>query len=52
MGKRSFSPDQIRENVEAFIDHVQTLKPNTAKGTFVVKGALSATQSPGIPLKV
>ena len=52
MGKRSFSPDQLRENVEAFIEHVNTLKPAAAKGAFVVKGALSATHSPGIPLKV
>ena len=52
MGKRSFSGEQLRENVQAFIDHVQTLKPAAAKGAFVLRGALSATQSPGIPLKV
>ena len=52
MGKRSFSGEQLRENVQAFIDHVQTLKPAAAKGAFVIRGALSATQSPGIPLKV
>lgn len=52
MGKRSFSADQLRENVEAFLEHVKTLKPTAAKGTFVTKGSLSATQSPGIPLKV
>ncbi|MAG57697.1 MAG: 50S ribosomal protein L1 [Planctomycetes bacterium] len=52
MGKRSFDPQKIRENVNAFIEHVNTLKPPSAKGAFVVKGALTASQSPGIPLKV
>lgn len=52
MGKRSFSPQQIQENVQAFIDKVHTLKPTASKGTFLVKGTLSATQTPGITLKI
>ncbi|NRA96055.1 MAG: 50S ribosomal protein L1 [Planctomycetes bacterium] len=52
MGRRSFSADQLRENVEAFIEYVKTLRPAATKGAFVTKGSLSATQSPGIPLRV
>ena len=51
MGRRSFEPKALRENVQAFIDYVSSLKPATAKGAFIKKATLSATQSPGIPLK-
>ncbi len=52
MGRRSFSADQLCENVEAFIEHVKTLRPASSKGPFVTRGFLSATQSPGIRLRV
>lgn len=52
MGKRSFESKMLVENVEAFVNHVRTLKPSAAKGTFMVTGTLSATQSPGIPLAI
>lgn len=52
MGRRSFQASQIAENVEAFIDHVKGLKPTAAKGAFMVSATLTATQSPGVPLKV
>jgi large subunit ribosomal protein L1 len=48
VGKLSFEPDKLRENVEAFIQHIQNLKPNAVKGTYVRGIALSATMSPGI----
>ena len=51
MGRRSFEPKALQENVQAFIDYVSSLKPATAKGAFIKKATLSATQSPGIPLK-
>lgn len=52
MGKRSFSKDKLGQNIAAFIDHISTLRPATAKGTFLVKASVSSTHSPGIPLKV
>jgi len=52
MGRRSFSEEQLCENVQAFMNCVNGLKPATTKGAFVVRGALSATHCPGIPLKV
>jgi large subunit ribosomal protein L1 len=52
MGKRSFTPQQLEENVLAFIGKVQTMKPSTSKGNFLLKGTLSATQTAGIGLKI
>ena len=52
MGKRSFEPDMLRENVEAFLEHVRTLRPAAAKGNFVLGAYLAATMSPGIELAV
>ena len=48
IGKASFSEDQIKQNVKAFIDAVAKSKPTGAKGTFVKKVALSSTMGPGV----
>lgn len=50
VGRVSFSPDQLRENAEAFISTVVRLKPSTAKGTYVKSIYMSTTMSPGIPI--
>ena len=48
IGKASFSEEQIRQNVKAFVDAVSKAKPTGAKGTFVKKVALSTTMGPGV----
>ncbi|HET9231065.1 MAG TPA: 50S ribosomal protein L1 [Vitreimonas sp.] len=48
VGKASFSEEQIRQNVKAFIDAVAKAKPSGAKGTFVKKVAISTTMGPGV----
>ena len=48
VGKLSFEPEKLCENIEAFIQHVNYLKPATIKGIFVKSISLSATMSPGI----
>jgi large subunit ribosomal protein L1 len=48
VGKASFTEDQIRQNVKAFIDAVAKSKPSGAKGTFVKKVAISTTMGPGV----
>ena len=35
-------------NIETFVEHIKTLKPSTAKGTYIQKLALSTTMGPGI----
>jgi large subunit ribosomal protein L1 len=52
MGKKSFSAEQLTENIEAFIEHINVLKPTSTKGVYVRKAVISATMSPGIPLEV
>jgi len=48
VGKLSFEEDKLRENIEAFIGHINGMKPQTVKGTYVKGVAISATMSPGI----
>ncbi len=51
VGKRSFTPDQIVENVRAVIEAVGKAKPATFKGgNFILNVALSSSMSPGIRL--
>ncbi|MEE3198470.1 MAG: 50S ribosomal protein L1 [Planctomycetota bacterium] len=52
MGKKSFSAEQLTENIEAFIEHINVLKPISTKGIYVRKAVISSTMSPGIPLEV
>lgn len=48
VGKLSFETDKLRENVEAFIQHINNLKPMAVKGVYIRGIALSATMSPGV----
>jgi large subunit ribosomal protein L1 len=50
LGKLSFSTDQLKENIEAFLRYIDSLKPNSIKGTYIKGISLTATMSPGIPL--
>lgn len=50
LGKLSFSTDQLKENIEAFLQYIDSLKPNSIKGTYIKGISLTATMSPGIPL--
>jgi len=52
VGKLSFTEDDIKENIEAFVAHIKRMKPPSAKGTFLRKSAISATMSPGISVAV
>ncbi|HLT46002.1 MAG TPA: 50S ribosomal protein L1 [Rubricoccaceae bacterium] len=50
IGKASFSPEQIRENAEAFLREVMRLRPSSAKGTYVKSVTLSTTMGPAVPV--
>lgn len=50
VGKVSFEPNQIRENVETFLSAVQRAKPASAKGTYFLNASLCSTMGPGIKL--
>lgn len=48
VGKLSFDATKLQENIQAFINHIQSLKPATVKGHYLKGVAISATMSPGI----
>jgi len=48
VGKVRFDKEQLVENVEAFIQYVQQLKPIAVKGVYVKSITISATMSPGV----
>ena len=50
IGKASFTPEQLAENYGALLDEVLRLKPASAKGIYLKKITVSATQGPGIPV--
>ncbi len=50
VGKLSFDAPKLVENISAFIDHINALKPNAVKGTYVRGIAIAATMSPGIKI--
>lgn len=50
VGKIKFEKQQLIENVEAFIQYVQQLKPAAVKGTYVKSITISATMSPGVKM--
>ncbi len=52
VGKASFSPEQLAENVSAFIGAILKAKPTGVKGSYLKKASLSSTMGPGIKLDV
>jgi len=52
IGKKSFSEEQILQNLYAITDAIQRVKPSGAKGVYCRSIALTSTMSPGILLDV
>jgi large subunit ribosomal protein L1 len=50
IGKVSFSPDQLIENLSAFMESVMRAKPSAAKGKYVKTVTVSSTMGPGVPV--
>jgi len=47
LGKVSFGPEKLLENLKALLDQVNRLKPSAAKGTYMKTMAVSTTMGPG-----
>jgi large subunit ribosomal protein L1 len=52
LGKRSFTPEQTRENALAFVDALNRAKPSGIKGIYCRTLTLTTTMGPGIELDV
>ncbi len=50
VGRKSFSTDQLRENVGAVMESLIRAKPASAKGAYLKAVALSTTMGPGIKI--
>lgn len=52
VGKLSFDAQQLSDNVEAMLQMIRSLKPNTSKGQYLRSVTVTATQSPGVRIAV
>ena len=52
VGKVSFTEEQLKENIKAFVSVILKSKPSVVKGAYVKNVALSTTMGPGIKLDV
>ena len=50
LGKVSFGPDKILDNLRALVSTLQKLKPSSAKGTYFRGVAVSTTMGPGVKI--
>ena len=50
VGKRSFTADQITENVAAVLEAIGKAKPAAFKGHYIKSVTLSSSMSPGVKL--
>jgi large subunit ribosomal protein L1 len=52
IGKASFGPDKLIENVNSFVEAIQKSRPSGAKGTFIKKISISSTMGVGINISI
>jgi len=52
IGKLSFNEADLQANVEAFIDHIKSVRPATVKGVFIEGVSISPTMGPGVAVAV
>jgi len=50
VGKLTFGPAKLKENIIALLEAVMKLKPSTSKGTYLRGVAISSTMGPGIKI--
>jgi len=48
VGKVSFTPDKLQDNIKEVLLTIAKLKPSTAKGTYIKGVSVSSTMSPGV----
>lgn len=52
IGRKSFTEEQLRENLFAFVDALQRAKPSGAKGVYLRTLTITSTMAPGVHLDV
>ncbi len=51
IGKVSFKPEQLKENLQALLIDIKKAKPSASKGIYLQKVTLSSTMGPGLPIE-
>ena len=52
IGKVSFDPDKLAQNIRAFVEAVSKAKPAGAKGAYMKRVSLSSTMGPGVSVSI
>ena len=51
VGKVSFGAEKLIENIKAFLEIIQKMKPASSKGAYVKSIAVSTTMGPGVKVE-
>jgi len=52
VGKLSFSDEDLKENITAFVGHLRRLRPAAAKGQYLKRVCISGTMTPSVTIDV
>ncbi len=50
VGKKSFTAEQLADNLHAFMEAIVRAKPSAAKGNYIRSVTVSSTMGPGVPV--
>ena len=50
IGKASFDPEKLKDNLHALLNDLQKAKPAASKGVYLKRVSLSSTMGPGVPV--
>lgn len=50
VGRLSFTPEQLKENIQTFVDAIKKSKPSETKGTYMKSITVTTTMGPGIAI--
>jgi len=52
VGKKSFAVEDLKANIEAFVERIRQAKPAAAKGRYILGMTVSTTMGPGLRLAI
>jgi len=52
VGKVSFDPAQLADNIRAFVSHITGMQPTSVRGQYIKSVSIAATMSPGVMVAI
>ncbi len=52
VGKVSFDPTKLVDNIDAFVNVIKKMKPSASKGAYIKKVSICATMSPAVQVEI